>query len=319
VNRTIIAGPYDGTLGAAVEGHVIDGLVEESTYLWGLFRSASSDPDVFQVMRRLSSEPAWPARLLLQTNTSADGMRPLQTARTAARSADARHPQATAGPGWIAGPTDDAEPLLFTVDGGHVHWLEGDILDLEGEEVTPGLQWCLLPTAEGMRYASRIFRVAGHVDAVPVDGFVGMDVVHLQSGKRNYLDDPITAHRLSSAWCTWAAEWEDGQIEAGHASFGPNGFGFAVRADGRIAHVATNVTGTATTDDHGCPTHITFELQGPSGSEAWEFIADPRALPLEPLPGPVRQAEGLFRRVGDTRRPITWCATAEIPACSPRP
>jgi hypothetical protein len=75
------------------------------------------------------------------------------------------------------------------------------------------------------------------------------------------------------------------------------------------------VVGEVVSVHDGCPVQITFDIDG----EAWEFEADARGLALEPLPGPVRQSEGWFRRVGETRQPLVWCATPEIPSESQAP
>ena len=161
-----------------------------------------------------------------------------------------------------------------------------------------------------MWYRSRIFRATGAVDGVPVDGFVGCDEVHLAPGRQNYVDDPLTATHLSEAWCTWATAYDDGSVEAGHVAFGRDGFAFGLRSTDGVATVTTNVSGTVTHDAHGCPARIAFDVDG----DRWEFVADARGFAAEPLPGPVRQAEGWCHRVGETRRPVVWCATPEVPA-----
>lgn len=308
----IVAGAYDATSAPTIGGRLIEGLERESTYLWGLFRSRADDPDIYQSMRRLSSAPSWPARLLLQSNAGSAGLGRHRYERMAARTVDVVSRAVASNMVFRAEPIDGAEPFGLVVAGHDVRWAEGAILDVAGREVMPGLQWGLVRSdgGDGMRYASRIFLVEGVVDGVPVDGFVGVDEVHLAPGSENYVDDPLTASHLSHVWCTWATAYDDGTVEAGHVSFGRDGFGFGLRAGDGVAHVAEHVAGEVTTNDRGCPTHVAFELDG----QPWEFVADPRGLPVVPLPGPVRQAEGWFRRVGETRRPLVWCATPEVPA-----
>ncbi len=299
----VVAGPYDGVLSDMLGGRAIEGLVRESTYLWAVLRSRGDRPDIYSAMRRLSDGPVWPARLLLQSNHDSPGIQRHSTASKAARSIDVVD--------WSAERSGDAEPFGLTLEPGSIRWSEGAILDLAGGEVEPGLQWWLpaSPQHESMRYASRIFKVTGSCDGVDVDGFVGCDEVHLTPGRQNYIDDPITATHLSQAWCTWAAAYDDGTVEAGHAAFGRDGFGFGLRADGTSARTTTRVAGVAERNDLGCPIRVTFDIDG----APWEFTADRRGCPLEPLPGPVLQAEGWFRRVGETRRPTVWCATPEVP------
>jgi hypothetical protein len=306
-------GAFDGD--RASGAHSQDELALESTYLWGMCRSRGADLDIWTALRRLGADTSWPARLLLQSNAGADGIRKHQPDRQAARSVDATEhgaPACPACPAWRSPAIDGAEPFDVAVSSAGIVWTEGSLLDLAGAEVIPGLQWGLSKgdDHEGMWYRSRIFRVAGTIDGVGVDGFVGYDEMHLPPGRQNYIDDPLTVSHLSDAWCTWATAYDDGSVEAGHVSFGRSGFGFGLRSTDGVALVTTAVSGTVTRGDRGCPTHIAFDIDG----EAWEFDADDRGMPAQPLPGPVRQAEGWFHRVGERRQPVVWCATPEIPA-----
>lgn len=308
-DRSVIVAPYEPGEPALAAGA---GLVIDSTYVWGLFRSAGERPDIWSALRRLSAGATWPSRLLVQTNAGADGIAQHRRERQAARSVDAVASGAAAAPRWRADETEGAEPFELAIDDAGIHWGEGGLLQLIGAEVTPGLQWCLPKGegGEGMWYRSRIFRVSGTLDGVAVEGFVGCDEVHLAPGRRNYVDDPLTATHLSDAWCTWATAYDDGSVEAGHVAFGRDGFGFGLRSTDGVAAATTRVAGSVMRDGLGFPAHIAFVIDG----EAWEFSADPRGLAAQPLPGPVRQAEGWFRRVGETRRPVVWCATPEVPA-----
>lgn len=305
-------GAFDGDRAGVFGSQAAEQLVHESTYLWGMLRSRGVDPDIWTALRRMSVGASWPARLLLQTNAGADGLHKHQPALQATRSVDATECGALAQPAWHAPASEGTQPFEFAISPAGVAWAEGALLDLAGVEVTPGLQWQVAADDdhEGMWYRSRIFQVAGMIDGVAVDGFVGCDEVHLAPGRQNYIDDPLTMTHLSGAWCTWATAYHDGSVEAGHAAFGRNGFGFGLRAADGAVSATTAVSGTVIRDDRGCPTHISFTIDG----EEWEFDSDERGMPEQALPGPVRQAEGWFRRVGESRRPVVWCATPEIPA-----
>lgn len=312
MTRPVLVGTYDGALTPEVSGVEVVGLERESTYLWGLFRSRGEHPDIYSTLRRLSPTRAWPARLLVQSNREATGIRKIEMRSAAARSAEVASTMDGADQRHVVAGIDDAESFEFALVDDTVRWTEGDILSLDGREVGPGLQWSLPVDVggDGIRYASRIFRVSGTIEGVAIDGFVGCDQVHLAPGRQNYVDDPLTASHLSNAWCTWACEYDDGSIEAGHTAFGRDGFGFGLRSTNSRSVTTTEVAGDVTGVERGCPTQITVQVDG----ESWEFVADERGLPLEPLPGPVRQAEGWFGRVGETRRPVVWCATPEVPA-----
>jgi hypothetical protein len=269
---------------------------------------------MYRALRRVvPAGAAWPARLLLQGAAAAGGFDRLDSPLVGARSVDGE--LSTGADGSIAlavERVEGAEPCELLVHDHELRWNEGALLDVHGHEVEPGLQWQLAPEGEveGMHYASRIFRVAGELAGTAVDGFVGVDEVHLAAGRHNYLDDPLTLHHLSTAWCTWATAYDDGTAEVGHTAFGPDGFAFGLRAGAGVTHVSEMVEGHVTLDVNGCPTRIGVTLD----DGAWEFVADALGIAARPLPGPVRQAEGWFRRVGETRRPVVWCATPEVPA-----
>jgi hypothetical protein len=290
-----------------------NGLELESTYLKGLFRTRGDDQHIVQVVRRLSVAESFPPRLLLQSNIGVGGMRRHRIELIAAHSRDVERTVGDSGMRFEADASEGAQSLQVTLDEAGLRWWEGEIFDVSGAEVLPALQWSIVPDDEpesAMRCATRVFAVSGNFEGVDVDGFVAIDEVCLAAGRQNHVDDPITAGNITDVWCAWANAYDDGTVEAGQAAFGANGLGFAVLASGGEARVAERVSGSVTSDDEGRPTHISFDIDG----ERWEFVADDRGLPIEPLPGPFRQAEGWFRRAGEQRRPLVWWATPEVPA-----
>ena len=197
---TVVGGPFDGTVVPSLGGHEIEGLELESTNVWGLFRTRGDEPHIVQVMRRLSQVEAWPPRLLLQSNFGVAGMRRHRIELMAARARDVE--SCATGSGWrfTADAHEGAQPFELSIEHGSARWAEGQILDVSGEEVTPGLQWCLVPDAggEGMRYASQIFKIEGTFEGIEVDGFLGVDQVHLASGPaalRRRPDDRLPPQR----------------------------------------------------------------------------------------------------------------------------
>jgi hypothetical protein len=297
-------------LSPTLAGVAIDGLELESTYVWGLFRTRGDEPHIVQVVRRLSKASSWPPRLLLQSNFGATGMRRHYIELMSARSRDIEPATSDAGMRLVAAPLDGAQPFELTVNGS-LRWSEGQLLDVHGSQIDPGLQWCLVPGSDGdgMRFASRMFRVEGVFEETDVDGFVGVDQVHLAPGRENYVDDPMTASKLCQLTCKWATAYDDGSLECGYLWFGSDGVGCALRATDGDLQFADAVAGEVVSERDGFPVHVRCEIDG----EAWQFVADDRGVPIEPLPGPVRQVEGWFRRVGETRQPVVWCATPEVP------
>jgi hypothetical protein len=290
-----------------------NGLELESTYLKGVFRTRGDDQHIVQVVRRLSVTESFPPRLLLQSNIGVSGMRRHRIELIAARSRDVESTVESSGVRFEADASDGAQALQVTLDEDGLRWWEGEIFDVSGAEVLPALQWSIVPgdaePASAMRRATRVFAVSGTFEGVDVDGFVAIEEVCVAAGRQEHVDDPIPAGNITDVWCGWANAYDDGTLEAGQAAFGANGLGFALLASGGEATVAARVSGSVTSDDEGRPTHIWFDVDG----QPWEFVADDRGLALEPLPGPLRQAEGSFRRVGEQRRPVVWWATLEVP------
>ena len=159
----------------------------------------------------------------------------------------------------------------------------------------------------------RVFQQDAYLlaEGTEVEGFMGVDEVHLPPGRQHFVDDPLSS-QLAQASCSWATVYDDGSVECGHVAFGADDFGFALRAADGEAHIATSVTGDVLAVQDGCPVRFTVDIDG----EMWEYVADDRGLPTEPLPGPLRQSEGWFRRVGEERRPVVWFATPGIPVTS---
>lgn len=304
---TVVAGAHDGELAALLSSAPVSGLQRESTYFHALLRDA--DGNLYSTMRRLCAPGGWPNRLFTRSSVATGHIDrhdlPVRTAASAAIDATLRDGAAVfAGP-----PADDCEPFAATVSATSLRWAEGAALDLAGDDISQGLQWHLQDAAGSELYVSRLFEVRGRFHDTPVHGIAGVDQVFLEPGRHNYVDDPITAGHLSLAWCTWANRYDDGSAESGHVAFGPGTFAFAVRSgsDGRV-HAGTRINGAVELDG-GSPDRARFEID----DEVWEYTADTNGRCV-PLGGPVVQSEGCLRRVGDSRTPIVWSASMEVPA-----
>ncbi len=303
----VIAGAHDGDPSRLLATEPVLGMVRDSTYFYATLRDESGT--LYPVMRRRSDPAAWPTRLWLRAASSTAGLDRFELPQ---RSAAAASVIATAGGDGVrftAEAHNGDEPLACLVTATDLTWEEGSILHLGGRDISPGLQWHLPDVDGSMLYTSRLFVVKGHVAGTPVRGIAGVDDVHLSPGRRNYVDDPITRHHLSTAWCTWATCYDDGTAESGHVAFGPGRFGFAIRStsEGDIA-IGRRIDGDVTHAD-GLPAHATFDID----DTPWDFTIDPFGR-CAPAGGPVLQAEGLFQRRGETRHATTWSASLEVPA-----
>lgn len=303
----VVGGAHDHSATALLDATPVLGLRRESTYLFASLRDA--DDHVYSVMRRLCEPPGWPSRLLTRSSVASGVIDrhdlPVRTAASAAITGTLEDGTAV----FSAPPADGAEPCECRVSADRLRWSEGMALAVAGSDVSQGLQWYLPDSAGSMLYVSRLFHLEGTFHDTAVRGIAGVDQVFLDPGRVNYVDDPLTERHLSLAWSTWANVYDDGSSESGHYAFGPGGFGFAVRSTGDgTVHVAGHVSGSLSLVG-GSPDHATFEIDG----EVWEYIVDERGH-CAPLGGPVLQSEGCLRRVGDTRTPIVWSASMEVPA-----
>jgi hypothetical protein len=313
----VIAGVHDGDPHRLLSCEPIFGLVRDSTYLFANLRDAEGQ--MYSVMRRHRGAPVSPNRLWVRSSLGGNGLdrHDLPDRSALARRivgvADGASARLTANRGNGDGDGDrdnhGEQPMDCCVTPHGIAWSEGAILQLDGTDVSPAWQWYLPDAAGSMLYASRLFVVEGRFGDTPVRGIAGVEDVFLDVGRQNYVDDPITDRHRSTAWCTWATVFDDGSAESGHVAFGPDRFGFAMRscADGTI-DIGTSVDGSVTMSDEGLPVSATFMIDGVS----WAFDVD-RHGRCAPLGGPVLQAEGLFTRVGETRRPIVWSASLEVP------
>ncbi|MDO8389525.1 MAG: hypothetical protein Q7V57_03475 [Actinomycetota bacterium] len=303
----VVGGAHDHDPSALLSGAPVLGLRRESTYLFASLRDA--DGRMYSAMRRQSDPAGWPNRLLTRSSLATGAIDrhdlPVRTAASAAISSTLRADEAV----FSAPSSEGSEPFECTVTNTALRWSEGAALHLAGHDVSQGLQWYLPDAAGSMLYVSRLFHVEGTFHGTPVEGIAGVDQVFLEPGRANYVDDPLTARHLSLAWTTWANVYDDGTSESGHAAFGPGRFGFAVRStNAGDVHVAQHVSGSLSLVG-GSPDHATFEIDGAE----WEYIVDDLGH-CPPLGGPVLQSEGCLRRVGDTRTPLAWSASLEVPA-----
>ncbi len=303
----VVGGAHDGDPHQLTSAAPAFGLTRESTYLYGTLRDA--DENLYTVMRRRSQSGAWPTRLWTRSSLGANGLDRHDLSFRSACTTSVAVVADRDSTRFEADAHGGDQPMECMLGPERVDWSEGAILHVAGNDVSPGLQWYLPDPDGSMLYVSRLFIVDGHFDNVAVRGVVGIDDVFLDTGRRNYVDDPITAHHRSQAWCTWATLYDDGSAESGHVAFGPDRFGFGIRsASNGAVDIATNVSGTVTMNA-GLPEHASFRID----DQEWEFVVDQHGR-CAPTGGPVLQAEGWLRRSGETRRPTVWSASLEVPA-----
>ncbi len=300
------------------------GLEREAMYVWGSSRSAAGD--LFVHARRMAAPGASSGasaaaaasgvqhsmndRFLLQaTLDGADYPRLRKEGRFAALGDDVERSVIDGSASFRLPSRDGRGSMSLRVDDRDVSYNEGDLLELSGERLSPGLHWYLPMGDHALYYVSQTWLVAGRILGEDVEGFVFVEEAYMPPGGRLYVQgDPMgmVGYRL---WYSWATSWDDGTTEFGH--FVGNGAGFSVgivaasTGDVRVVdHLGIDIERAA---DGYWYDRIALDLDG----EPWEIVADPRGQmrDLGPIPNP--QQEALVRRVGETRSPRLWLAWGE--------
>jgi hypothetical protein len=193
----------------------------------------------------------------------------------------------------------------LTVSGSQLSWSEGADVELHGQIVGPGLQFCTPWSAGAVLYASRLWQVRGTIRDCDVTGFMGVDNVFAPSVDGYSWGHEPVSDNYELSWHTWRNKYDDGTVEMGHTASGHGHWGFAIFncEDGELCRTTEVRSLVDQRDEVGWPLHISYRIC----NEDWEWVADDRGrMPDTGLPGQRRtpNSEGQFRRVGE-RRGIT--------------
>lgn len=279
----------------------------DGSYPLGTFRDA--DGVVYSCVRRVANAGD-SLGLVLQTN--ADG----QALRIHPGSAEGYvgpvRQRITDGLHVLEGGGEPPATRAFslTLTRASVRWREAAVLDIQGRMIGPGLQWFTpWPRHGGAFYTARMFRCSGSILGKPVEGFLGFDQYYFPPGFA-YATDPFVQD-LKLSYIVFGNEYDDGEIEVGHAFFGHDRWGAAMinDRDGPIVLTTNVYSEIQGRDDRGCSTRILYRID----DEDWEFVAQPNARMLDFLGSDAINPaqEGSFRRVGETRGVRTWWAWTE--------
>ena len=139
-------------------------------------------------------------------------------------------------------------------------------------------------------------------------GFYGADDMYMHG--QIYHHDLLIGKQLHITWYTWATRYTDGTLDAGHFMLGHDGLGMLLLCDETGAvNRTTDVNGIVELDSTGTwPARIEVHAPG----QWWEFLPDAKGRMVDFMPIPNPQAEGRWRRVGDTREPAHWFAYGEV-------
>ena len=201
---------------------------------------------------------------------------------------------------FAAADGGDAAPFQYVHEPDVCHWHEAGIVEVSGRLIGPGVQW-LHPWPEGggcftatLKYASE-----GRFLDRPVTGFIAHEIHYMPSGMDWYKSR--YGQGMEICWQHMANEYDDGTFASGTFAFGTDGWGFAMVHDEHGGfHATTDVRMEATVRPSGYPETVTYTF----GDQSWTWEIDPKGERPRIADGAMIGADGMFRRVGDTRRVV---------------
>jgi hypothetical protein len=313
-----IVGPHRASAAAMIDPRPIFGLPRERTFFYGNLRDA--DGNLYEIVRAIAA-PGFGGfdGLLVQSSIGKDTLHIMPQLTAAGVKSTGSTAKLEGGEAvWASMPDAVGKPFRMTMsaDGTKSSWTEQDLMSLTGTLLGPGLQWHIPDPAGSELYVSQIFEMTGVILGKPVRGMMGFDQSYLPQGMLMYGgEDPLFRKDMHHrAWYTWATRYTDGSFDAGHFVLGTDRIGFALLTNERgELTLATDVSGNVKlAANEVWPERIDLKANG----VAWEFLPDRKGRMPDMLSGGAQsttpQNEGLWRRVGDRRKPHTWFAWGEV-------
>jgi hypothetical protein len=214
---------------------------------------------------------------------------------------------------WTSLPDEPGTPWTLDASGEHMHWVEEGLMDLQGRNLGPGMQWLLPGVDWGTFYLSQLYDVHGVCEGRPVKGIVAVEQSYMAEGGVVHSQKClIINNKKHVVWCAFATVYTDGTVDAGTFLVGHENLGFAFLADesGR-ARTSTDVEAVVTrAEGDAFIQHVRLVVDG---KDEWEFLPDPKGRMLDFLGShvPTAQQEGRWQRVGEKRVADHWFAWCE--------
>jgi hypothetical protein len=196
-------------------------------------------------------------------------------------------------------PPEEQSFLLDVTDDTLV-WAEGELIDLQGTAVGPGLHFFGVDSDWPFMYIARAFWMTGTCMGEPVSGIISIDHGYWRE-RGEWKEQPFYTQR-QVAWNVFSNQYDDGTHEWGHIVRGVGGLGACMVATDRGATVTTaDFTASFDLDDQDYVSSARYR----AGEHEWEFVADEAGRMIhfnKARWAGYRAQSGLMRRAGDTRR-----------------
>jgi len=198
--------------------------------------------------------------------------------------------------GDLAPPDEQSFHLDVTDD--TLVWAEGELCDLTGRALGPGMHFFGVDRDWPFMYITRAFWMTGTVLGDAVSGIIWFDHGYWRE-RGEWKEQPFYTQR-QVAWNVFSNHYEDGTHEWGHIVRGTDGIGACMVAGADTAITTTgDFTSTFLLDDQDYVASARYT----AGEHAWEFTAEPAGRMVhfnKDRWAGYRAQYGLMRRVYDT-------------------
>ncbi len=294
-----LTAPYDPSIAIHHPTRTPFGLTEQVLYLYGGWREKDGTLHVFE---RKFIGPMTAGLWLMKCDENAVEINP-ESARTVRGEVKREYTEDSIllHGAMMEKVGDSGGDFKFNVTPGKFEWQEnGDLLNLSGTLVGPGVQIFAPDNEEPILYISELYKVVGNVDGEDVEGFVFYDHSYWPAGT-DWKEFKVFKD-LQLGWEAFANEYEDGSIEWGHLCIGREGFNFTgvCDADGPVSMTSGGLGGIDLGEGDWAQRAA---WQAPDGN-TWTFeLEDGGTLSgfTAARWGNYRAQAGHTRRVGDDR------------------
>jgi hypothetical protein len=312
-----LTGVCDFAPAGLAENETLLGLPFQFTTLYGTLRSDNGA--VFTLTRRMTPDGG-PGRLNLQRSTPQDPHFALcPEGRGTSRALACRRAFADGSLHFRSNPSTSDMPFDISC-GAHMVWREGNVVNLSGVGIGPGLQYFLPLGKDGLAYVSHYHLVEGEILGERVRGFICADDTYKPapppSSERKHSPNPLVEHGLGIAIFNWANHYPDGQSEIGLFAIGHRDFGVGLYANTSGETITTPLIDGEVhqTCENGAPDRIDFDLT----DRRWTFERDQSGT----MPGIASDAlelDGIMRSPGGGTPDVWFCWGQSFPANGLKP
>ncbi|MEW6472617.1 MAG: hypothetical protein AB1679_10125 [Actinomycetota bacterium] len=196
----------------------------------------------------------------------------------------------------------EEQSFYFDITDDALVWQEGELCDLSGRALGPGMHLFDADREWPFMYITRAFWTTGTVMGEAVSGIIWCDHGYWRD-RGEWKEQPFYTEK-QVAWNVFSNQYDDGTHEWGHIVRGTGGLGACMVAGDETAVATTgNFESSFVLDDQDYVSSARYR----ASDQEWEFTADPAGRMLhfnKARWAGYRAQSGAMRRVGDTRKVV---------------